>query len=218
MGVPRSTLHRWVDHYWRGGVEALHDRPWLPDRVWNRLPDEVRPRIVDLALEAPELSPHEIAVCFIDEHDYFVPEASVYHLLKAQVLITSPKFIVIKSADPFHTKTTAPNQLWQTDFTYFKATSWGWSYLSTVLDDFSRSIIAWKLRTTTATSDGTATVKLALQGSATNQATVRHRPRLLSDDGLSYVAGELAEWLDRQAIDHAHGAPNHPRTHGKIEL
>jgi len=67
--------------------------------------------------------------------------------LKAHDLITSPAYVVIKAADQFHTKTTRPNEMWQTDFTYFKIIGWGWMYLSTVLDDFSRYIIAWKLCT-----------------------------------------------------------------------
>src|SRR6476659_6050117 len=119
-----------------------------PDRVWNRIPDDVRARIVTLALDEPELSPRELAVRFTDAERYFVSEASVYRLLKAHDLITSPAFIVMKAADEFKDKTTAPNQLWQTDFTYLKVTGWGWFYLSTILDDFSRYIIAWKLCTT----------------------------------------------------------------------
>jgi putative transposase len=74
-------------------------------------------------------------VRFTDAERYFVSEASVYRLLKAHDLITSPAFIVMKAADEFKDKTTAPNQLWQTDFTYLKVTGWGWFYLSTVLDD-----------------------------------------------------------------------------------
>ena len=104
----------------------------------------VRQRIIRLALAAPALSPRELAVRFTDTERYFVSEASVYRLLKAHDLIASPAFIVMKAADEFKDKTTAPNQLWQTDFTYLKVIGWGWFYLSTVLDDFSRSIIAWK--------------------------------------------------------------------------
>ena len=91
------------------------------------------------------MSPRELAVRFTDTESYFVSAASVYRLLKARDLIASPAFIVIKAADAFKDKTTAPNQLWQTDFTYLKVIGWGWFYLSTVLDDFSRYIVAWKL-------------------------------------------------------------------------
>ena len=170
-----------------------------------------------LALDQSELSPRELAVRFTDAERYFVSEASVYRLLKAYGLITSPAFIVMKAADEFKHKTTAPNQLWQTDFTYLKVTGWGWFYLSTILDDFSRYIIAWKLCTTMRTEDVTDTLGLALQASGLDQATVMHRPRLLSDNGSSYVSSDLAEWLEGQNMQHTRGAPYHPMTQGKIE-
>jgi transposase InsO family protein len=103
-------------------------------------------------------------------------------------LIASPAFIVIKAADAFKDKTTAPNQLWQTNFTYLKVIGWGWFYLSTVLDDFSRYIVAWKLCTTMKAEDVTATLDLALQASGLDQARPADRPRLLSDNGSSYIA------------------------------
>ena len=134
VGVPRATFYRWYDLYQAGGPEALDDRHPKPDRVWNRIPDDVRERIIKLALEESALSPRELAVRFTDTEGYFVSEASVYRLLNAHDLIASPAFIVMKAADEFKDKTTAPNQLWQTDFTYLKVVGWGWFYLSTVLD------------------------------------------------------------------------------------
>ena len=217
LGIPRATFYRWYDLYQSGGPEALDDRSPRPDRVWNRIPDDVRERIRKLALDEPALSPRELAVRFTDTESYFVSEASVYRLLKALDLIASPAFIVIKAADEFTDKTTAPNQLWQTDFTYLKVIGWGWFYLSSVLDDFSRYIIAWKLCTTMKAEDVTATLDLALQASGLDQATVVHRPRLLSDNGSSYISADLAKWLDGQDMDHVRGAPYHPMTQGKIE-
>jgi len=217
LGIPRTTFYRWYDKYLTGGAEALADRSPKPLCIWNRIPDDIRQRIVDLALEVPELSPRELAVQFTDTQRYFVSEASVYRLLKAHDLITSPAFIVIKAADEFRDKTTAINQMWQTDFTYIKIIGWGWYYLSTILDDFSRYVVAWKLCTTMKTSDVTDTLELALQASGCDQVVVRHKPRLLSDNGASYVSGELADWLGSQGMDHVRGAPYHPQTQGKIE-
>ena len=140
-----------------------------------------------------------------------------YRLLKAHDLITSPAYVVIKAADAFHTKTTRPNEMWQTDFTYFKIIGWGWMYLSTVLDDFSRYIIAWKLCTNMRAEDVTDTLDLALAASGCDSATVLHKPRLLSDNGPSYIAGELAEYIEARKMSHVRGAPCHPQTQGKIE-
>jgi len=166
------------------------------------LPDDVRDRIVRLALDEPELSPRELAVRFTDTQSYFVSESSVYRLLKAHDLITSPAFVVMKAADEFKDKTTAPNQLWQTDFTYLKVIGWGWFYLTTVLDDFSRYIISWKLCTTMKTEDVTDTLELALQASGLEWANVAHRLKLLSDNGPSHISGGLAEWLDDPDMKH----------------
>jgi putative transposase len=217
LGIPRASFYRWYDRYQRGGPEALADRPARTDQVWNRIPETIRDQIVDLALDQAELSPRELAVRFTDEKKYFVSEASVYRFLKAHDLITSPAYIVIKAGEEFKDKTTAPNQLWQTDFTYLKITGWGWHYLSTVLDDFSRFIVAWKLCATMKAQDVTATLDLALAASRLDQMTVVHRPRLLSDNGASYVAQDLAEWLDEQKMEHVRSAPYHPQTQGKIE-
>lgn len=217
IGVPRATFYRWYEQYQVGGSEALEDRPSHPSRIWNRIPDNVRNQIIDLALEQPELSPRELAVRFTDTKTYFVSEATVYRLLKAHDLITSPAFIVMKAANEFKDKTTAPNQMWQTDFTYFKIIGWGWYYLSTILDDFSRYVIAWKLCTTMKAEDVTDTLELALTASGCDQVQVQHKPRLLSDNGSSYISEELAEWLDEQRMSHVRGAPYHPQTQGKIE-
>ena len=180
LGIPSTTFYRWYDRYQAFSKAGLEDRTSGPGRVWNRIPDNIRQRIVEMALDEPELSPRELAVKFTDEKSYFVSEASVYRLLKAHDLITSPAFVVIKAANEFKDKTTATNQLWQTDFTYFKVIGWGWFYLSTILDDYSRYIIAWKLCTTMKAGDVAETLELALEASGCDQAEVIHKPRLCS--------------------------------------
>jgi len=217
LGVSRPTFYRWYDLYQTAGPEALEDKTPRPERVWNRIPDKVRGQLVQLASDEPELSPRELATRFTDTKSYFVSEASVYRLLKDHDLIASPAYIVMKAADEFKDKTTAPNQLWQTDFTYLKVIGWGWFYLSTILDDFSRYIVAWKLCTTMNVGDVTQTLDLALQASGVDRAKVVQRPRLLSDNGPSYISADLAEWLDNRNMGHVRGAPCHPQTQGKIE-
>jgi putative transposase len=218
IGVSRPTFYRWYDLYRRFGEAGLEDRRAGPKRpAWNRIPDKVRSQITEMALDRPELSPRELSVAFTDERKYFVSEASVYRLLRVRGLITSPAFIVLKAADEFKDKTTRPNQLWQTDFTYLKVTGWGWFYLSTILDDFSRYIVAWKLCSTMRADDVTDTLELALAAAGLDKADPDRRPRLLSDNGSSYVANDLADWLSERGMDHVRGAPYHPMTQGKIE-
>ena len=217
LGVSRPTFYRWYGLYQRFGATGLEDKRSGPNKAWNRVPEDVCAQILDLALECPELSPRELAVTFTDTQNYFVSESSVYRLLKAYDLITSPAFIVMKASSEFKDKTTAINQLWQTDFTYLKVIGWGWFYLSTILDDYSRYIISWKLCTTMSTSDVTDTLEMALQASGCDRGKIAHKPRLLSDNGPCYISNELAEWLDGKGMSHVRGAPYHPQTQGKIE-
>lgn len=127
LGISRTTFYRWYDKYLAGGPDALEDRKPMPGHVWNRIPDDIRQQVVDFALEEPEMTPRELAVKFTDTQDYFMSESSVYRILKALDLITGLAFAVIKAAAELRDKTTAINQLWQTDFTYFKVIGWGCS-------------------------------------------------------------------------------------------
>ena len=202
-GIAQSLYYVWSKEFLEAGKRRLSG-----DTSRAATTDEVK----DLRREAAALKE-----CVADEQRYFVSEATVYRLLKAHDLITSPVYVVIKAADRFHTQTTRPNEMWQTDFTYFKIIGWGWMYLSTVLDYYSRYVIAWKLCSTMRAEDVTDTLDMALVASDCDQAHVQHKPRLLSDNGPSYIAGELAEYIEAQNMSHVRGAPMHPQTQGKIE-
>jgi len=170
--------------------------------------------LIEIALEKPELSSRELAWYITDRYKYYISESSVYRILKANGLITTPSFRVMSASDSFHDKTTAVNQMWQTDFTYFKIFGWGWYYLSTVLDDYSRYIVNWKLCATMKAEDVKETLDEALFASNVPE---KNRPKLLSDNGSCYISNELAEYLDQKDMKHVRGRPLHPQTKGKIE-
>jgi putative transposase len=217
LGVPRSTFYGWYQRYLEHGFDGLEDKKPARRAGWNRIPQKIKDQVLELALERTDLSPRELACRFTDERRYFVSESSVYRLLKAADLITSPAYVLLSASDAFQNPTTRVHEMWQTDFTYFRIVGWGWYYLSTVLDDFSRYIIAWKLTPTMGASDVTETLDDALAITGADQVKVRHRPRLLSDNGPAYVSGELREYLKGRRMDHTRGRPYHPQTQGKIE-
>ncbi len=135
----------------------------------------------------------------------------MYRILGAEDLITAPADVVIRAADEVREKTARPNKLWQSDFTYLKVIGWGWLHLSTILDDYSLYIIAWKLCATMKVKDATNTLEPALDASGCNAATVVQKPRLPSDNGSSCVAADvhngrgarilkLREGIKKQAI------------------
>ena len=169
----------------------------------------VRDDVVDFAVEHEDLTPRELAVRYTDEKRSFVSEFSVYRSLGAEDLITAPAQVVIKAADKVRDRTSRPDELWQRGFPYLKRIGWGWFHLRTTLDDDSRYIIAWTLCTTMKAADATDRPDLALDASGCDQAMVVHKPRLLSDNGSSYVAADLADYLEDKGMDHVRGAPHH---------
>lgn len=176
-------------------MEGLEGTKPLPVVAWNRIPEEHRAALIWLALDKPELSPREIAVSHTDEQAYYVSESTVYRLLKAQDLITSPSYILMSAAEKFQHPSRRVNELWLTDFTYFKIVGRGWYYLSTVLDDYSRFIIAWRLCTSISASDVSDTLDDARRFTHLDEVRVQHRPRLLRDNGQYYLSVELAGCL-----------------------
>jgi transposase InsO family protein len=181
------------------------------------VPEPEKKRIVTIALEHPEKSPRELAWHITDHEGYFVSESSVYRILKAFDLIESPHYVVVSAKDHFQHPTTRVNELWQTDFTYFKVVGWGWYYLCTVMDDYSRYIIAWKLYTSMTATDVKDLLEIAVAKTGVEEVNVVHRPRLLSDNGSAFVSEELKKYLEDKGMTQTHGAPYHPQTQGKLE-
>ena len=157
LGVPRSTFYAWYKRYAEAGEAGLQVCGPAHRRHWNRIPENVRQQVVETALEHTELSPRELACQMTDrEGGYAPPPPSAEGRktgcllsphLRCPVTVTSPAYVVMSASDRFQHPTRRPNELWQTDFTYLRVVGWGCYYLSTVLDDYSRKILAWKLTT-----------------------------------------------------------------------
>lgn len=214
LGIHKRTFYNWYHAYSKDGVDGLRPKN-RSSRQWNRIPDEQHQLIVDLALDHTELSPRELAVKITDEQQLFVSESSVYRILKARGLIQPAAHRFISAADEFHSKTKFPNEMWQTDFTYLHIKGWGWYFLSTILDDYSRYIIHWELCSTMKSEDVKRCVDQALNKTKIKK---KNRPKLLSDNGSCYIAKDLGEYLSTEpGIKHIRGKPLHPQTQGKIE-
>jgi len=214
LGIQKSTFYGWYEKYQQHGADGLKDKKPSAKQIWNRIPQQERERVVEIALEKEELSARELAWHITDHYDYFISESSVYRILREFGLLTAPAHIILSAGDEFKDKTSRPNQMWQTDFTYFKIISWGWYYLSTVLDDYSRYIVGWELCKGMRAEDAESTVRKALTHANLSKS---NRPKLLSDNGSSYIADEFNKFLKDENIIPVHGRPLHPQTQGKIE-
>lgn len=217
LQVSKSTFYDWYGKYEQGGYEGLAAKRPEARTFWNKIPESEREQVVAIALERPEDSPRQLAWHITDQCGYFISESSVYRILRSYDLMPSPAYIVLRASEGFKNPTKKVHELWQTDFTYLKVEGWGWYYLGTVLDDYSRYVIAWKLFASMSAGDVKELLDMAVMATGVDHIAVRHRPRLLSDNGPCYLSSELKKYLEERGMDHARGAPYHPMTQGKIE-
>jgi putative transposase len=177
LGIHKRTFYNWYKRYLDDGYDGLAPKVKGRQQAWNKIPPEQQTQVVEEALEHEELSSRELAFHIIDNHKWFISESSVYRILKRAGLITSPAHIVMSAANEFETKTKRINEMWQTDFTYFKIIGWGWYYLSTIIDDYSRFIITSDLRSQMTSKDVMPSVDKALQFTGLNK---ENAPKCLS--------------------------------------
>jgi putative transposase len=101
LDIHQSTFYNWLRRYRDEGVDGLENMKAVTDSAWNKIPAAHCTAIIDLALAEPQLSPRELAITYTHDKAYFVSESSVYRLLKAQDLLTSPAYILMQASDKF---------------------------------------------------------------------------------------------------------------------
>ena len=136
LGIPKSTYYRWLGRQHHRGLD---DRPGGGKPPWNRLTAEEEQALLAAARQLPELSCRQLAAWITDNEGFSVSESTVYRILRREGLVKSPE-MQLKAGKEYHRKTTGPHQLWTTDASYFRVVGWGYYYLVTVMDDYSRSI------------------------------------------------------------------------------
>ena len=137
----------------------------------------------------------------------------MYRLLKREGLVKPPDMKHLAGKE-YQRKTSGPHQMWATDASYFRVVGWGYYYMVTVMDDYARSILAWKLRLDM-TSD--FLIQVAIDATGMKEVPLEDRTRLLSDNGPGYVFRAFRDYLGLVGIRHILSAPYHPQTNGKLE-
>ena len=216
LEIPRSTYYRWRHHFRKRGLAGLRGRPPGSGRVWNQILPKERDRILEMALLFPEWSSREVSCQVTDRCGFTVSESSVYRILKAEGLIREVQLRSFPAESEYRIKTTRPNQQWQTDATYLLVKNWGWYYLISVLDDFSRRILAWGLHTTMRAGDFSQVVEAACERTGVEQAPLSDRPRLVTDRGPALISKDFGQYLETKGLGHILASPYHPQTNGKI--
>jgi len=214
VGLPRSTYYRWLKRQSEG---KLQDKKGGSPVPWNKLRHEEEAKILTRARASPELSCRQLAWQFVDEEGWYVSESTVFRILKRAGLIKPTEVIGFKAGKEYHRKTQKPNELWATDCSHIKVFDWGWYYLVTVMDDYSRFILAWELKSDMAAGSLIDVVQKAVDATGMTDIPVEDRTVLLSDNGAGYISRQFGEYLRLVGVRHIIASPYHPQTNGKIE-
>ena len=207
LGIPKSSYYRW-----RQGQPYSGNRK----RPWNRITPEEENKVLAIARESPDLSSRQLAAWITDNGGFAVSESTVYRILRREGLVKRQE-TQLSAANEYHTKTTRPHQMWATDASYFRVVGWGYYYLVTVMDDYSRFILAWKLQKDMSADSLIEVVQEAVDATGMTDVLVEDRTKLLSDNGAGYVSKAFRNYLRLVCIGHILAAPFHPQTNGKVE-
>ena len=216
LGLPKSTYYDWCRRG-RDRQEGFGDRPSGPRVPWNTLRPEEEQAVLALARASPELSPRELALQITDAGAFSVSESTCYRLLKRHGLVKPAEVVGFKAGKEYHRKTSRPNEMWATDGAYLKVVGWGYYYLVTVLDDYSRFILAWRLQSDMTAGSLIEVVQEAVEETGMTEVPLRDRTSLLSDNGPGYLSRVFSRYLWLLGIRHIVASPYHPQTNGKIE-
>lgn len=217
LDLPASTFYRWRRKFRRCGRDGLVDRSPYRGKMWNELLPQEREKVYELAMLYTDWSSREIACHIVDNHGFAVSESTVYRLLKKRGLIKPREVKTFPAGKEYKVKTEAVNEQWQTDATYMKVMNWGYYYLISILDDFSRRILAWKLQSDMTSDSFSEVVEMACEATGMNRIHEDNRPRLLSDNGPALISEPFGDYLEAKGIGHILASPYHPQTNGKIE-
>jgi putative transposase len=204
LGVSKSSYYRWR----QGHTDARHrKRPITPDEEG---------KILSAALEFTELSSRQLATWITDNSGFAISESAVYRILRDEGLVKRQE-TQLTAAKEYHTKTTRPHQMWATDASYVRVTGWGYYYLVTVMDDYTRFILAWKLQKDMSADSLIEVIQAAVDATGMTDVPVEDRTNLLSDNGAGFVSRAFRDYLNLVGIHHILAAPFHPQTNGKLE-
>lgn len=214
MGLPKSTYYRWLSRQKEGSLQDKKGGSSLP---WNKLKPKEIAMILTQARASPELSARQLALKLVDSEGWYVSESTVFRILKREGLIKPAEVVGFKAGKEYHRKTKRPNELWATDCAHLKVIDWGWYYLITVMDDYSRFILAWELKPDMAAASLIDVVQKAVDVTGMTDVPVEDQTVLLSDNGSGYLSRQFGEYLRLVSVRHIIASPYHPQTNGKIE-
>jgi len=219
LGIPRSTCYKWRRTYDEDGLPGLAKTKPTARRVWNRLTDKERERVLEIARLHPDLPSRLLAIKITDEESFSVSESTVYRILKENNLISPRPLPEMPAKKEWQHKTKRPDEIWQCDATNVFVVGWGYYKLIPVEDDYSRKIIGYDVLPDETAFSFADVVEIAIENARKEGHLIDkdNMPMLYTDNGPGFISDVMAGYLENHNIHHIFGTPYHPQGRGKIE-
>ena len=165
----------------------------------------------------PELSCRQLAAWTIDNMGFAVSESAACRILRREGLMKRAE-TQLAAGKECHHKATGPHQMWATDASCFRVAGWGCHCLVTVMDDYSRFILAHRLQRDMTSDSFIEVVQEAVDRTGMDQVPITGPgDKLLSDNGPGYASRAFRDCLGMVGIKHTLAMPFHPQANGKLE-
>jgi transposase InsO family protein len=211
-----SRYFRWQKKYYFDN--CLEDQRGFNRQGLKRLEDLYKENIVDLRTKTRRenfvLGPERIMDA-LEEKGIYLSHETIRKILKNEGLIEPRLKVLRHEYQRFEAE--RPNALWQIDIMYLFIHGYGYLYLFSIMDDYSRKIMHWDLTVKVTSIDAVETLKKAMD---TTQVTPES---ILTDRGIQFYTGDdnrygnFEKFLKEKEIKHILARTHHPQTLGKIE-
>ncbi len=188
IGIASSTWYR------TPVPEAERRRPGPRPRP---VPKEIEQTVVRMATENPWYGYQKLAVmCRREGHQ--VKDPQVYRVMKAHDLLQKKrphKAELHQASKLYELLPQGPNELWQMDVTYIHIPGFGWWYAVTVIDYYSRYLLAAHLTDSYSAAEAILALKLAREEAERMTGPLKKRPFLVTDNGCSFIAKKFRKFI-----------------------
>ena len=188
LGLPRSSWYR---------RSVPEDRRKRPGPSPQAISEEVVRQVVAMAVGNPWYGYKRIAV-MCRRAGQPVKNRQAYQVMKQFDLLHRPicrKAELYQTAKLLELLPAGPNELWQMDVTYVHIPGFGWRYAITVMDYYSRYLLACHLTWSYSAAEAERALSLGRQEAERLCGPLRRRPFLVTDNGPSFVARRFGTFL-----------------------
>jgi putative transposase len=190
VGIAPSSWHRLP----RDGERK---RPGPPPQP---IADEVIEAVVTMATTNPWYGYKRIAI-MCRRAGQAMKDREAYVVMRDHGLLQKRKTRraeVYQAAKLFELLPHGPNDLWQMDVTYIHIPGYGWWYAVTVIDYYSRYLLACHLTSSYSAAETASALKLAREEAERIHGPLVKRPFLLTDNGPSFIARRFTAFIQDQ--------------------